>query len=424
MNFKKVAIAIETQFNKLSKHDLFITNVDKDTIWDTYLESFPEGTNPIYLERTEHDCQCCKSFLRNAANIVAIINNKLVSLWDIQVDDEYQIVMDALAKLVKEAPIKTVFFHHENQLGQEYTNQLLENQSIKRWNHFNYKLPDKFVSNDIDTKRSNINSGIDVFKRGLEELTLDALETVKELIDTKELYKGDEYKNKVNEFLNLKKEYEKTTDKELFIWQNYRSPVVRFRNSVIGTLITDLSEGKLLEHTLNAYNKKTDPTKFQRSQAKTLTESQKKKALQFVSENVLEASLPRRAANTEDINIHDVIFADRSTAQHMQGSIGDILSSVPSTTSKPNTQILDITIEDFIKDVVPKVNSIEMLLENKHQTNLMSLIAPLNKDTKSLFKWNNNFSWSYNGNITDSMSTQVEALGGRTDGVFRFTHSW
>ena len=92
---------------------------------------------------------------------------------------------------------------------------------------------------------------------------VDKIVPVKELIDTKELYKGDEYKNKVNEFLNLKKEYEKTTNKELFIWQNYRSPVVRFRNSVIGTLITDLSEGKLLEHTLNAYNKKSfKKTKF------------------------------------------------------------------------------------------------------------------------------------------------------------------
>ena len=36
------------------------TGVSKDALWDTYLASFPEGSNPVYKTRTEHDCQCCK----------------------------------------------------------------------------------------------------------------------------------------------------------------------------------------------------------------------------------------------------------------------------------------------------------------------------------------------------------------------------
>ena len=59
MNFKQFAQAVEKQFKKMSKHPLFIVKVEKNDIWDKYLASFPEGTNPIYKTNTEHDCFCC-----------------------------------------------------------------------------------------------------------------------------------------------------------------------------------------------------------------------------------------------------------------------------------------------------------------------------------------------------------------------------
>ena len=97
MDFKTFQIAVQRQFNVMKGHELFRANIGKDELWDNYLSSFPEGTNPIYKQRTEHDCQCCKHFIRAIGDMVAVINGEIVSIWDITVGGDnagYQAVAD------------------------------------------------------------------------------------------------------------------------------------------------------------------------------------------------------------------------------------------------------------------------------------------------------------------------------------------
>jgi len=65
-------------------------------------------------ERTEYACQCCKQFIRTCGGLVSVINNKLVSLWDIEIGGHFQIAADKLSKLVKSKEIKNIFLHDKS----------------------------------------------------------------------------------------------------------------------------------------------------------------------------------------------------------------------------------------------------------------------------------------------------------------------
>ena len=429
-DFYKFKEALQKQFKMMSQHDLFVTCTDKYELWDTYLDSFPEGTNNIYKERGEYDCQCCRQFIRAVGNMVAIFDNQLISLWDVDVDGYYQEVTDKMSDYIKSKDVKDVFLHYEKKAGTDFNHQMLENNETIKWQHFYLELPNKFVNtNDgIGTVLSNKRSNKEVLKRSFEEITLDSAEVVLELIDQNSLYRGEEHRKTVEMFIKHKTEYMNLPTDELdnYCWvtSGKLNTGSRIRNTVIGTLLTDISEGKSLNDAVKMFESKVAPSNYKRPTAlitQSMIKNAQKKIIELGIENPDE-DLKRRYAITDDITINNVLFADRSSKKTM--NVFDEMVKETKTDMKKLDKIEEVHIDKFIKDVVPNATTIEVMVENNHTNNFMSLIAPVNNDSKNILKWNNNFSWAYNGEVADSMKDRVKAKGGKVDGVLRFSIQW
>ena len=423
--FKDFKLAVNQQLDNMINSGLFCTEVSKEVLWDTYLNSFPEGSNPIYKEKTEHDCNCCKSFIRSGGNLVSIVDNKLVSIWDINIGGHYQVVADALSKLVKSFPVTDMFLHTEPQLGTDFNHQEAEDGKIIKWEHFYYKLPKVLVNKDPGKSLGEVRTSKEIFKRGLDEITLDSLETTLELIAQNSLYRGEENTQLLKAFLKYKREYLKLSieAQHNYCWATSKAigGLSRLRNTSIGTLLIDLSEGKDLDIAVAAFESKVAPTNYKRPSA-LVTESMLENAQKKVIELGIEDSLQRRYAITEDITINNILFADRSIKKTMN-VFDELVNTIPEKVGNLD-KIEEVSIDNFITNILPKANSIELMVSNSHTNNLMSLIAPTILDAKPIFKWENNFSWSYYGEVTDSIKERVKAAGGNVVGELRCSLSW
>lgn len=425
-NYHDFVVALQKQLTKMAKTGLFEVTLDKNQVWNHYLDSFPAGTNNLFRERRKYDCNCCKQFIRDVGRVVTFIDGKRVSIWDVKVPGYYQVVVDALSELIKTAPVGDQFLHFQAKVGTPQSN-VMEEGKVVTYNHFHAVLPQEVVK-DHDSIASTLSwsrSNVQVLERSLKELTADAAETILELNAQGSLYRGKEQIANVELFLELKNKYDALEDeqKEGFVWTQglklgHRG---KFRNSAIGTLLEDLSGGMDIEAAVKRWETVMAPANYKRPTA-LVTEAMIKKAQQTVQEMGLIDSLLRRFAVLEDLTVNNVLFADRSTAKATD-VFGDLLKSAKKPTKGP-AKVEEISIAKFISDVLPTATGIEALVENRHTGNFVSLVAPVYPDAPNMLKWNNNFSWSYNGEVTDSIKERVKAAGGKVEGALRISLAW
>jgi hypothetical protein len=143
-----------------------------------------------------------------------------------------------------------------------------------------------------------------------------------------------------------------------------------------------------------------------------------------IAELGLASALERRYAVLGDITINNVLYANRDAKSAMSGDVFDQLGAAVAAVPKKLDKVDEVGIEKFLSDVMPKATSLEIMVENKHAGNFVSLIAPENASANPLFKWGNDFSWSYTGDVADSMKEKVKAAGGNVTGELCCRLAW
>lgn len=438
--FKDFVKAIQKNLQQMSKDSsrLFTVNVDTEELYNLYLDSFPAGTNEIYRERREYDCSCCRHFIRDVGNVVSIKNGELHTIWGINPvsDDKYNVVAAALDAYVKQKAVLGVFLKKEKRIGTPENREMLPTGKINKYEHFFVDLPEICIFKEcyghtLEGDLSQFRDIRNVFKRSLDEISKEAVDTVLELIAQNSLYKGAEWKKQLAEFKNYQKEYGKLTDeqKELWIWEKSIAAgavIGKIRNHSIGTLLVNISEGMDLDIAVRKYEQIVAPVNYKRPKA-IFTKKMLEDAKKTITELGYMDSLQRRFATLDDITVNNILFSNKDAAKRITGAMDlfDEMEQDVAIDPKRFSKVEEISAEDFIKNVLPVAKELEVYLENKHIQNMVSLIAPEVADAKTMFKWNNGMSWAYTGNITDSdIKENVKAAGGSVTGIVRFSIQW
>lgn len=457
-NFNK---KIQDQFDMMcSTGKLFRVDVPGQKLWDLYLESFE--TKPIFRDPASnvHNCNLCNNFIRRYGNVVAIVDNQIVSIFDIEADEEMGAPAKALSNLIKRSKVSNVFFETFKELNalpyekvsknnaffqlgvdtnvKQYTKEEAEKfgvvkpDEIRRFSHMHLSLPRAFVDmsdSSIETIAAGYRDAHDVFLRGMETISLDTLELVRDLIAQGSLLDGQTHLYKIESIIPLKKEYDnlQAAQRDNWCWVNsYKLPFAKFRNELIGVLCSELSEGEEINKAVMAWNKRVDPVNYMKTTA-PISKKQIAEAKAFVEENGYTESFDRRLATLGDIKVSEIKHINSGDGSIKSVSIFD---NVKATSSRHKRNEFDgieeVSIEKFMKDILPGCTSVEALLLNSHQGHMVTLTTAKNIDSKPIFKWSNNYSWNFNGNIAGRslIKEAVGARGGKIDGVLRFSIMW
>jgi hypothetical protein len=438
-NFPGFAKTVAASFQALAKsQSVFVVGVDGDALYEAYLAAFPAGTNPLFKTRAEHDCSCCKHFIRRVGSVVTIGDGgALHTIWDDAAEKAqgpYREVATRLRDIVRDASVCDLYRVGEKELsfGSALSHSFEKDTGrALTWQHlYTGEIPKGLRVASPDQVRGDYRTTVQVFERGLVELTADAVETVLSLVDANGLYRGEEHRSAIVQFQKAQRAFlakSEGRERGIFAWANAGNPAARFRNTVIGTLVQDLSEGQDVERAVKAFETKVAPQNYKRTTA-IITPGMVKKAMETIEVLGLESALERRFAVIGDISVNDVKWVDGTVKPLMKGGIGDVLmqhAAAARSAEGDEKRAEEIGLDEFVAKILPETTSLELLFKNEHVGNLMSLTAPLHPEPKQLFRWTNDFAWSYGGNVADSIKERVRKAGGRVEGaVLRVSLSW
>lgn len=430
-DFPIFARAVRRRFDEMQERGgLLRAATDRDAIWAVYLGAFPPGADPIFRSRTEHDCSCCRHFVRTVGRAAAVENGTLKTVWDLSgLPEPYQAVADAVAAYVRGCGVFEPFLVPERRYGAELTRQRLAGGEVLEFSHFHAEVRRELVTPRWAEKCGEARETHRMILRAFDEVRLGAVDEVIELARGGRLYRGAENLEGLEKFramlarLGAPRWY---AEAELLAWTYVRVPHARLRNTAVGTLVQDLSEGAELEWAVRAYEEKVAPQNYRRPKP-LITKKMADDAARTISDLNVEGALRRRHARLEDVSVESVFFVDHSVRGRLRGgTAAEILEEAAAASAKFDPERAPgIAAEEFADRVLPRARSIELYLANEHSRNLVTLTAPEDRDTGRLFRWGNDFAWAYEGDAADSIREKVKRAGGRVEGVsLRVSLAW
>jgi hypothetical protein len=244
MEFKELTDRIQRQFDKMCQTgNLYISSIDGDKIWETYLNGFNSEENPIFRdpESTQHNCNLCNNFIRRYGNIIAIDSKgKILTLFDVEAEHPYKNTMKKLSTLLTSSRVSNLFMETYEELNnlpyektkksatefklglavnyKQYTKEeaakysIVKAGQIEEFHHFNLTIPAKFIDKSGKSNAAILgehHSRYQVLFRALTEFSIESLNIGMELIEEGHIADGAQFLLTLKNFKELKKSMSK-----------------------------------------------------------------------------------------------------------------------------------------------------------------------------------------------------------------------
>jgi hypothetical protein len=447
---------------------LFVTDVSKDTLEKTFLESFPGQVGNEYTGeggygmRQYMNCRCCRSFIRRYGNLVRLGPNlEIQTLWDFVIPEyefetqqAYQQMVDNLQQLVRHAEIEDVFVIDDEiyadtqnfgQIGIPESFVFKAGASIPTiYNHFSGTLTSAIMHTArkesaksdaaIRTKGGVQNfyrSKSNCLKKGLAEISQESIEGLLYLIDQNPAAAPlKQFESALQAFYSTFYPPENLADN--YLWRIVvESPwLAAFPSTVVGVTLKDLTAepDKDAEH-LAKLLQRVDPNNYQRQDISLITPAMMRQAEKTIADLGLESSLGRKFALTYEIPTESVLYVNASAQMQDTPGLGifgqlarDLETVDPNSARLQNAT--SISLEQLLSEV--SFSSLEFLFEPRLAANLVSLIGPQDSTAEPLTKWGNPYTWHYKDGLADASRVRetVKSVGGQIDAPIVFSLGW
>lgn len=359
----------------------------KTALWDLYLKQFP------LQDRQHYTCNECRKFFERYADLVTIDakgNLKSVMFSDAPAGG-YAYIFENLRKAIEGGSVEHVFVTEDVKWGLAVTGP---------WEHFAVKPPKKFVWDTVIVdgkplktayqREAEITAEFNTMVRALVEYSEETLKTALTIINSNALYRGDAVLGPatwLQDVILTQKKTKNARNRHNLLWRAVAEAPAGFarpRGTKIGTLLDNIVEGKPLDEIRAMFAAVMDPTKHNRPQ-NAPTAGNIQQAERIIKGLGVEPSLDRRFATLDDIQ---KIWAPRPV--HAGGTGGVFGHLTPRDRKKEEATYLNLpskkmTMEKFVKTVVPAAQEIEVKMESS--MNFMAMVTAADPTAKPILQW-------------------------------------